>query len=45
MGQVSRMTLILLDYFGAENTNYTREVSRKTLVAAVARIYKPGALI
>ena len=39
---VSRIDTILIDYFGAENTNYTREVSRKTLVAAVARIYKPG---
>ena len=27
---------------GAENTPYVRAVTRKTLVAAVARIYEPG---
>lgn len=37
-----RIDTLLIDYFGAEDTPYTRAVIRKTLVAAVARIYKPG---
>lgn len=37
-----RIDTLLTDYFGAEDTPYTRAVIRKTLVAAVARIYKPG---
>lgn len=39
---VSRISTLLVDYFGADNTPYTQAVSRKSLVAAVARIYKPG---
>lgn len=39
---VERVDTLLIDYFGAEDTLYTRAVIRKTLVAAVARIYKPG---
>ena len=31
-----------MDYFGAEDSSYTRAVTRKTLVAAIARIYQPG---
>lgn len=37
-----RVDTLLIDYFGAEDTPYTRAVIRKTLVAAVARIYEPG---
>ena len=40
--RISRLDTLLVDYFGAENTSYTRAVSRKTLTAAVARIYHPG---
>lgn len=38
----SRIDSLLIDYMGAENTPYVRAVTRKTLVAAVARIYEPG---
>lgn len=37
-----RIDTLLIDYFGAKDSPYTRAVIRKTLVAAVARIYKPG---
>lgn len=37
-----RINTLLIDYFGAKDSPYTRAVIRKTLVAAVARIYKPG---
>ena len=37
-----RIDTLLIDYFGAEDTPYTRAVIRKTLVAAVARIFEPG---
>lgn len=37
-----RLDTILIDYIGAEDTAYVRAVTRKTLVAAVARIYQPG---
>ncbi len=39
---VKRVDTLLIDYLGAEDTPYTRAVTRKTLVAAVARIYRPG---
>ena len=39
---VERVDMLLIDYFGADDTPYTRAAIRKTLVAAVARIYKPG---
>ncbi len=39
---VSRVDTLLIDYLGAEDTPYTRAVTRKTLVAAVARIFEPG---
>lgn len=39
---VKRVDTLLIDYFGADDTPYVRAVIRKTLVAAVARIYKPG---
>ncbi len=37
-----RVDTLLVDYMGAENTPYVRAVTRKTLCAAVARIYEPG---
>ncbi len=37
-----RLETLLVDYLGAEDSPYTRAVTRKTLVAAVARIYRPG---
>jgi len=39
---VERIDTLLIDYFGADDSKYVREVTRKTLVAAVARIFKPG---
>lgn len=39
---IKRVDTLLIDYFGAEDIGYTRAVMRKTLVAAVARIYNPG---
>ena len=40
--QVPRVDTLYIDYFGAEDNIYTREASRKPLVAAVARVYHPG---
>lgn len=37
-----RLDQMLIDYLGAEDCEYVRVVTRKTLVAAVARIYEPG---
>jgi putative DNA primase/helicase len=37
-----RVDTLLIDYLGAEDTLYTRAVLRKTLCAAVARVYEPG---
>lgn len=39
---VPRVETLLIDYLGAEDSPYTRAVTRKALVAAVARIYRPG---
>lgn len=39
---VSRIETLLCDYQGAANTAYVRTVTRKTLVAAVARVFEPG---
>jgi predicted P-loop ATPase len=39
---VPRVETLLVDYLGAEDNAYTRAVTRKALVAAVARIYEPG---
>lgn len=39
---VPRVDTLLVDYLGAEDCSYTRAVTRKTLVAAVARVYEPG---
>jgi predicted P-loop ATPase len=40
--RVPRVETLLIDYLGAEDNAYTRAVTRKALVAAVARIYHPG---
>lgn len=37
-----RLDKLLIRYMGAEDTPYIRAVTRKTMVAAVARIYNPG---
>lgn len=39
---VPRVETLLVDYLGAEDNEYTRAVTRKTLAAAVARIFRPG---
>ena len=39
---VPRVETLLIDYLGADDNAYVRAVTRKTLVAAVARIYRPG---
>lgn len=40
--RIPRLDTLLIDCLGAEDTPYTRAVTRKTLVAAVARILSPG---
>lgn len=37
-----RVERLLIDYFGAEDSEYTRQVIRKVMAGAVARIYRPG---
>ena len=37
-----RIDTLLIDYLGAADSAYTRAVTRKTLVAGIARIYNPG---
>jgi predicted P-loop ATPase len=39
---VSRVDTLLVDYLGAEDSAYTRAVTRKAIVAAVARVFVPG---
>ncbi|SDB96791.1 virulence-associated E family protein [Shouchella lonarensis] len=39
---VPRLDALLVDYLGAEDTEYVRAVTRKAFTAAVARIYEPG---
>ena len=39
---VARVDTLLVDYLGAEDTPYTRAVTRKALCGAVARILRPG---
>ena len=38
-----RIDTVLIDYFGCEDCGYIRAITRKTFLAAVMRIYKPGA--
>lgn len=37
-----RVDNLLIDYFGAEDTIYTKEAMRKMLVGSVARVFNPG---
>lgn len=37
-----RIDKLFIDYLGADDTPYTREVTRKIFLAAVKRIYEPG---
>ena len=39
---IPRVEALFIDYFGSPDTSYTKAVSRKSMVAAVARIYTPG---
>jgi predicted P-loop ATPase len=39
---VPRVDTLLVDHLGADDTPYTRTVTRKTMCAGVARIYCPG---
>lgn len=39
---VKRVETLLIDYLGTEDNPYIRAVTRKTLAAAVARIFRPG---
>lgn len=39
---VPRLDTVFIDYLGAEDSHYVRQVTRKMLLAAVARLYRPG---
>lgn len=39
---IPRLDTLLVDYLGADDTDYTRAVTRKTLIAAVRRTHRPG---
>lgn len=39
---VPRMETILIDYLGAEDCAYSREVAKRWLLAAISRIFRPG---
>ncbi len=39
---IERLDKLFVTYLGAEDTHYTRSVTRKMLLAAVKRIYEPG---
>lgn len=39
---VERLDTLLIDYLGAEDNEYVRAVTRKTLVGAIARVMNPG---
>jgi predicted P-loop ATPase len=41
--KVPRVDTLLIDYFGAADNSYTRAAIRKTLCAAVTRVFHPGA--
>lgn len=40
--KVPRLDTLFIDYLGADDNVYVREATRKTIVAAVSRIYNPG---
>lgn len=37
-----RVDTLFIDYLGAANTHYVRQVTRKMLIAAIKRLYEPG---
>lgn len=39
---VPRAERVFIDYLGAADTHYTRQATRKMLLAAVTRLYRPG---
>ena len=39
---IPRLDTMLIDYLGAEDTEYTRAVTRKQFASCVARVYRPG---
>ncbi|MEB7459325.1 phage NrS-1 polymerase family protein [Staphylococcus borealis] len=39
---VKRIETLFIDYLGAEDTHYNREVAKKWVMGAVARLYVPG---
>jgi predicted P-loop ATPase len=39
---IPRVETLLIDYMGADDNEYTRAVTKKTLTAAVARVFTPG---
>lgn len=39
---IERLDTLFIDYLGAEDNSYTRAVTRKMFVAAVARCFRPG---
>lgn len=39
---IDRMETLFIDYLGAADTHYTRQVTRKMLLAAIKRLYDPG---
>lgn len=39
---IDRLDTMLIDFLGAEDTEYVRQVTRKTMCAAIKRIYVPG---
>lgn len=39
---IKRIETLLIDYMGAEDSTYVRMTTRKTIIAAVARIFSPG---
>ena len=39
---IERLDKLFIEYLGADNTEYTRAVTKKSLVACVKRVYEPG---
>lgn len=39
---VRRLDTALIDYFGCDDTEYVRAITRKTLLGAVMRVFEPG---
>lgn len=40
--RINRVDTLLIDYFGCDDNAYTRAAIRKSLCAAVARVFEPG---